>query len=159
MPRRGKAELVDKRVAGAVPLSELVRLRLEGHTTQEIGVQYGITHQAVSKRLRGLWGKLEQDELEAFDKHRVPILRAAEREMIVRMLQPQVLKKANLRDLVIGFGTLYDKERLETGQSTANVALHSIVEAVERDRSKGEAPLDVVDVPSQPLERQSRDDV
>jgi hypothetical protein len=50
------------------------------------------------------------------------------------------IKKASARDKAIVFGTLYDKERLERGQSTVNLAsIYS--QALE---SRAPDPLDIV---------------
>ena len=44
------------------------------------------------------------------------------------------IKKASARDKAIVFGTLYDKERLERGQSTVNLA--SIYSQALEDRTE-----------------------
>lgn len=58
----------------------------------------------------------------------------------LQALTAEDIKKASPRDKAIIFGTLYDKERLERGQSTVNLA--SIYSRALEDRT--ETPQDIV---------------
>ena len=63
-----------------------------------------------------------QKDLEAYKHNRADILAMKQAEM-TSSITDEKLKKANMRDLVWSFGVLYDKERLERGQSTGNLAI------------------------------------
>lgn len=117
-----------------IPLSQLVRWKLEGLTVTQIARQVGCSKANVSRRLTGHWAQLDGDQLSAYREHRVSLFTSAERAALTEIVNPKRLKSASLRDLTIAFGTIYDKGRLETGQSTANVALHALVESIERER-------------------------
>jgi len=62
------------------------------------------------------------------------------------------LKKVNIRDAVVSAGILYDKERLERGQSTANADMRILsttlqeLEAQERELKRSLGDLGVTGV-------------
>ncbi len=60
-----------------------------------------------------------------------PFILALEQEKIRQHITPAKLAKASARDLAVMFGIFYDKERLETGQSTQNIAYADMVKARE----------------------------
>jgi hypothetical protein len=47
--------------------------------------------------------------------------------MVLEYITPDKLKKSSAAQLAMIYGTLYDKERLERGQSTANIAYADLV--------------------------------
>ena len=54
--------------------------------------------------------------------------------MVSEMLKPEKIKKLSSAQAAWIFGVLYDKHRLHTGKSTANVAtLTSIIQAAQED--------------------------
>jgi hypothetical protein len=65
--------------------------------------------------------------------HRPFILQDLQRR-IIQYITPAKLKKAAVNQLVWSYGVLYDKERLETGQSTQNIAYAEAIKA--RDQHK-----------------------
>ena len=61
-------------------------------------------------------------ELDDYKSNKADIL-AGKQQKLISNITPDRIEKANLRDIVWTFGVLYDKERLERGQSTGNIAL------------------------------------
>lgn len=101
-------------------------LRFKGVGLAEIGKVAGISKQAVSQALRR--HGIDAGEIESFRKARPAVL-AAKQKILLDGITTETVKKMSGRDKLVGFGILYDKERLELGQSTANVSnLHAIAE-------------------------------
>lgn len=88
-------------------------------TTRELGKLNGIDHSAVV-RLFQRHG-IERERTEEYKGNRADFL-AGLQEKIVSRITDEDIQKASLRDKVIAAATLYDKERLERGQSTVNLA-------------------------------------
>lgn len=126
-----------KRRWSRAKLADILRLKLEGHTLKEIGQRYGIGEAAISKRLGRLLIRLDREQDEAYQRERPAILRAAQRAMLMDIFDPEKRRKATTGNAAYAFTQLHQAERLEVGQSTANVALHALVEAVERDLERG----------------------
>ncbi len=63
-----------------------------------------------------------------------PTVFAHIQRIILNSITDADIKKANLRDKIVSAGILYDKERLETGQSTQNIAYADALKA--RDQAK-----------------------
>lgn len=71
---------------------------------------------------------IKKNELDEFKDNRADIY-AGTIARIVNSIDDETIKNASLRDRATAAGILQDKERLERGQSTTNVAsLHSIAE-------------------------------
>lgn len=66
--------------------------------------------------------------LGGYKKNRADIF-AAYQMMILNSIRPVDLQKASLSQKMLGFGITYDKERLERGQSTENIAYADIIKA------------------------------
>ena len=88
----------------------------------------GVSKQAVHKRLQAF---LPNDSTELYKNNKADILATAQLKIITQIDQPR-LKKAGLRDLVVSAGILYDKERLERGQSTHNVSYNVITDQLKK---------------------------
>lgn len=88
-------------------------------TQKEIAEACNVSHQAVSQML--IRYGINDKCLESFKKSRADIF-AGIQETVASTLSEGDIKKASVRDRTILLGTLYDKERLERGQSTSNVA-------------------------------------
>jgi len=102
-----------------IDLDRAIDLRLKGLTYQEIATIFGVTKSAVSERLTGYIA--ENIDVQGFKTHRAEILAGKQAE-IIKSLTDDDIKKSSPYQRVGMFGILYDKERLERGQSTANVA-------------------------------------
>jgi hypothetical protein len=64
---------------------------------------------------------------------------------IIQYITDAKLQKANLNQLVWSLGVLYDKERLECGLSTQNIAYADMVKAQRDDEQKLKQLKDIVD--------------
>ena len=76
----------------------------------------GVTPTAIHKRIKHL---LPDENTQYYQDHRANILSHVQLELLSQV-DARRLKKVNIRDAVISAGILYDKERLERGQSTTN---------------------------------------
>lgn len=95
----------------------------------EIARTLQISNQAVFQALAR--NGIEPKRLETFKKNRADILAAFQRK-ILKHVDEAKLKSAPAGSLVLAACQLYDKERLERNQSTANVAtLHADIAAIK----------------------------
>jgi predicted transcriptional regulator len=125
-----------------IPLEYLLDLRKKNLTYEEIGKLCGITKQAVHERVSDAQPGLVR--LESFKTHRGDVL-ANIQMMIANTLDEDEIKKMAARDKVLAFGVLYDKERLETGQSTSHVVMtHEL--KLDRSRYTDRMLVDAIDV-------------
>jgi hypothetical protein len=81
------------------------------------------------------------------------LLETGELEVLSQMVKKETIEKASGNNLAYMFTQVHQARRLEAGESTTNIALHSIIEKIERDEQRkrggrsGEPsdPQDVVD--------------
>lgn len=106
-------------VSGTIPLEKIIELRNKNLTYKQIGELLGCSDANICKRLAPFRESL--DNLGSFKENRADLLAVYQRE-ILKQLTPDHIKKARLTEITTAFGTLYDKERLERGQSTENIA-------------------------------------
>lgn len=129
-------------------LQEILKLKLQGLPNQKIGEQFGVTRQAIDKRLKGLWNVLDPEKIDNYKRNRMSLLDAAEAEALTQVLQslmqPELAKKIPFLHKVTGFGVLFDKRRLEAGESTSNVAWHGLIEHVHRELERPRPPQQAV---------------
>ena len=102
-------------------------MRLQGATYQQIADVFGVTRQAVHDRLRRLV-KTDPDLLHAFKDQRADIFASLQTEI----LQSLDIKKLPEQVKVTQAAILYDKERLERGQSTNNVNVHNLTADISK---------------------------
>ena len=104
----------------------------------------GVTPAAIHKRLKHL---LPDENTKYYQNHRADIFSHAQLQLLSQV-DARRLRKINIRDAVISAGILYDKERLERGQSTANADMRILsvtlaeLEAQEKElrESLGDPP-------------------
>ncbi len=94
-----------------IPLEAIIELRKKNLSTVQIATLLGCTPHNIQIRLKDV--ELVKD----FVSNRSTIFSHPHR-IILNSITSADIKKANLRDKIISAGVLYDKERLETGQST-----------------------------------------
>ncbi len=114
-----------------IPLSRIIELRNKQLTYEEIGQIVGCTRQNIAQRLQPVMQDVEG--LPAWKENRADVL-AVYQHKLLNSLTSEELQKASPYQKVGMFGILYDKERLERGQSTANVSYADIVKAREQAR-------------------------
>lgn len=106
-------------------------------TTYELGKLNGVDHTAIVRLFQR--HNIDRQRLEEYKSNRADFL-AGLQEKVLAGITESDLEKASLRDKVISMGVLFDKERLERGQSTVNLA--SIYSQALESRTPD--PLDVV---------------
>ena len=109
-----------------IPIAKLIELRTKNPnlTYQQIGDMLGCSKVNVINRLKPY--KEEIESLPTFKKSRGDIL-ALVQSKLLNSLTLEDIKGASLLQKVTAMGVLYDKERLETGQSTSNTSVLSHV--------------------------------
>ena len=139
-PRPPKPEtLHPERRAKNTPIAKLADLKAKnpGLSSRQLGKIVGISHTAVNTLFKR--HNVDVEQLEQFREHRADLL-TLHQERVLASISEEDLKKASARDKAIVFGTLYDKERLERGQSTSNQSVFFAIVAEscsgrsERDR-------------------------
>ena len=103
------------------PIAKLIELRNKGLTYEEIGNMLGRSKVTIFQRLKPF--KKHIDNLEAIKKYKADTL-AVYQSAILDSLTEADLKKASAYQKVGMYGILYDKERLERGQSTGNLSIN-----------------------------------
>lgn len=97
-------------------------------TSREVGELVKCDHSHVVKVL-ARWG-IEQSKNEEYKENRADILAGVGRKILATITDADI-KKASLNQKVVSYGILYDKERLERGESTENIAaLHADIAAI-----------------------------
>jgi predicted DNA-binding protein YlxM (UPF0122 family) len=89
-------------------------------TMTQIAVKYGVTKQAVQQKLQTFTDQLgDPEELSGFKDVEAEIQAAIKRRFSSELLSVK-LDKCSPKDLAMVYGITYDKNRLQTGQSTSN---------------------------------------
>lgn len=111
---------------GKVNLELVAELLAKGCTHGQVAKVAGCSRQAISflAKHHGL------GEVKHFREYRGALLAAKQAQLLEHGLTPEKMAKMSPRDAAISFGVLFDKERLETGKSTQNMA-HSFARLVE----------------------------
>ena len=98
-------------------------------TYQQIADKYGVNKSAVHERLQRFEAQLgDPEELRGFQDVEADIQAAIKRRISSKLLDVD-LSKASARDLAVTYGVIYDKNRLQTGQSTSNQSVFFAVVA------------------------------
>ena len=120
-----------------IPLESIIEYKRKGLTTREIAELLGCSHSNIVQRLKDLSEDITT--LDQYKTHRADILAFTGRRMVNVFLgltdaeQKEVVKRRGMVD----YGILYDKERLERGQSTQNLAnIHADIEAIRGSITK-----------------------
>ncbi|BBO72078.1 hypothetical protein DSCA_60080 [Desulfosarcina alkanivorans] len=144
---------------GKIDLSKALRMRLENNLSySEIGKQFGTSKQAAWQALKPFIKMLgDPKEVGAYRGNRAGIFDAATLKFLTHALDPAKLKQGGAAGLVRAASELYKMQRLETDQSTENVANHNIqamsdetrarLDAVLADDSETAAPAPSLDSP------------
>jgi len=120
------------KTTGRVDRDKAIELRAKhGLTYAQIGAINGVSKQAIHKLIK----HLEPDETtETYKSTRADVLAKVQHNLLSE-LTPAKVQKMQPRDIVVSMGILYDKERLERGQSTSNMmSVHADLEALRGAR-------------------------
>lgn len=98
-------------------------------TSREIGKLANADHSTVVRTLQRY--KIERQDVEDFKSHRGDIFAGLQHRLLASCTDADI-QKAPLGSRILAAAQLYDKERLERNQSTANVAtLHADIAAIK----------------------------
>lgn len=116
-----------------------------GATRAQVAKSANVSRAAITQMLKryGIDSKL----IDSFKENRADIF-AGIQETVAASLTEDDIKKATLRDRTILLGTLYDKERLERGQSTNNTSVFFHVVGEAPDLPGDAMPVDNSDTMS-----------
>ncbi len=110
--------------SGIIPTETLYHYRKKGLSFADIGQLVGLTKQAVHQRLHK--EGLADTSLQDFMATRADMFAATQRRILLS-IDESVIKAAPLGARTLSVAQLYDKERLERGQSTENVSVEGVV--------------------------------
>ena len=112
-----------KRTYASVPELPLLLSHMQaGMTPQDIARVYGCSSTSVYSALRR--NGISAPALRAFKTRKADTL--AHLQMLVTNAMPGKVENTSLRDLATTFNILHNAERLEKGQSTANLSLGDV---------------------------------
>ena len=113
-----------------IPIEDMLELRRKDLTLKQISVILGCSEANVHKRLKGF--APVQVKIDRYKRHRADLLTLTQ-ATIHDSITPDVIAEASLLQRTTAMGIMYDKERLERGQSTSNVDIHTdIRNSIER---------------------------
>lgn len=130
------AEKVSESVIPPISDKAVIELRIQGLTCEEIGQKFGVTRQAISKRLKSAFRALDKDQIAEYKRNRVAFLEDLEAAVLLELGNPDKLEKASANNLAYVYTQLHTSRRLEARLSTANLSLAAIVAAVEAPAKK-----------------------
>lgn len=124
-----------------------LKLKLAGRSYATIGEMYGISGQAVHQRIshifKNLAGRLEQDQVRAYEQHKDDVLTVSMGIIVDSMLNPDKIEKASLNNLAYAYSQLDHAQRLTRDQATENINVHSVVSETKDMLEQAKAALTV----------------
>ena len=132
------AKKVDEYILPPLSDKRVIELRIKGLTCEEIGQEFGVTKQAISKRLRSAFRAIDKDQIAEYKRNRVAFLEDLEVAILLELGNPDKLGSASANNLAYSFGQIHTARRLEAGESTANLSLAAVVALVEAPIKKKE---------------------
>lgn len=137
------AETVNKQVdtRASVDVNQALKLRLKHNLPyRDIAERLGCSKSAVHKALKPFLNLLTRpDAVEAFKSQEAEFIDAARLKILRNLVDNDRLKKASVNNLAYAFSNLYNAQRLERGESTANVAYAEIDGSLEELQERKEA--------------------
>ena len=103
-----------------IPIAAMLELRSKGLSCQQVADLLGCSKTNVVKRLGPF--REELATLPIFKKNKADVLEVIQAKILNSFTESDI-KEMKGRDRVVAAGILYDKVRLETGQSTTNQAI------------------------------------
>ena len=117
-----------------IPKSDIIALKLAGLNTRQIAETLGCSKTNIHNRLKQYEPEIKG--LKVYKDHRADIF-ALEQKRLLDSIDDKDIKKTPIAARMTSFGILYDKERLERGESTENIAhIHKVAKGI-RDRMRG----------------------
>lgn len=108
-------------------------------TTREIGAIAGCTHVNVIETLKRY--NIDHNQTVNYKNHRADILAGLQHRFLCSVTDADI-KKTPVGSRILAVSQLYDKERLERGQSTENIhEIHSTIAEIKRLRENKSAVI------------------
>lgn len=126
-----------------IPISKLIEYRNKDLSYQDIADLVGCSKPNVYARLKQYDGEIKS--LKSYKENRADVLAVVGSKML-NSLTSNDIEKASAYQRVGMFALLYDKERLERGQSTSNIAYANMTESdIDAKIKELEAKLSKID--------------
>ena len=124
-----------------VDVSQALKQRiLKKLTYQEIAELQGVSKQAIHQALKPILSlSSDPQALEAYRENKADLLDMAQLKFLSHSVDPDQIKKLSSRDAIVSYGILFDKARLERGQSTDNIDLHATTQDIHAIQAEIEA--------------------
>ena len=149
---RGEARLISKQYGK--DLASVLKMRfVQGHTLDEISQLTGLSLHMVTEMIAPFKVIMDDPErIRAFKAHE-PVMLDGVRMLMLQGMVDQLTdekrrKKMDLSRLTVGYGILFDKARLERGESTSNVMTLSDLVRAAHAKEVAEAPIEEAEVSS-----------
>lgn len=120
-PNRKPRTRKDNPKARKIDVHKALELKVKGATYEEVSSLFNCTKQAVMKALKP-YAAILDGSVEDFKHFRADLFAVAQRELLQSITDAEI-KKMSVKDRIVATGILYDKERLERGQSTSNLSI------------------------------------
>lgn len=115
-----KKKNIPAKPAPKIDVSKALELRLKGLSYRDIAVFFKCSHSSVAERLKP-YIQGDEIDLEVYKTHRADLM-TLKQAQVMGALTIEDIEKASAKDKALVYGIFYDKERLERGQSTSNIA-------------------------------------
>ena len=123
----------------------VLNMHLRGLTGPEIGAKLGCSKQRIDQVLKPFRDIAKPPEvIDAYEKNKAQLLSSAEMEFLESSLDRLRQNKDPLPARVMGFGVVFDKNRLTRGESTQNVSIHSAIEHIQAEVTDLKAKRDAI---------------
>ena len=116
-----------KHLSPPAPIAKFIDLRLKGLSYREIAAIIGCSEANVSDRLQPYLQSITH--LDAIKRHRADTL-AVVGDTVLSSLSGADIRKASGYQKIGMYGILYDKERLERGQSSVNISVVDLTQSL-----------------------------
>lgn len=116
------------RIHKNIKIETLIEYKSKGLSYGEIATLTGCSRQNIQQRLAA--AEYNKEDLENFKKHRGDVF-AHFQSLLINSLTPEVIKGMNPYQRIIGLSVLFDKERLQRGQSTENISIAEIQGSID----------------------------
>lgn len=128
-----------------INLSEAIQLRYKHLLSfSDIAKQFKCSPQAVQQALEPYEEMFSNPEaVKAYTDNRVPFLDAAERLLLVDVMSPSKRQKASLNNAAYAFSAIFNARRLESGQSTENIAIDAALQSIHSSLFKAPEPKQI----------------
>jgi predicted transcriptional regulator len=113
----------------------VLELRARGLSQSEIAGAVGLSETRVKQliqQFKPVFSELEN--IEAYQSVRKDLLSATELLLLKSLNDPEKLQKASANAIAYSFSQIFSARRLESGQSTSNVATQTIAISLDADQ-------------------------